>query len=716
MTNVAQRAQPTFNDRLPLQGRHGLTPSRKMDGRDGQITKPRARREWCPGAKVNGVATLFGHCWGSQRSLFLCPAELCAGHHCAPVRGRLLPAIPGFRPRRTSRRTWEKARVRALIQVAPPAQSSPQKAGSSPQLLAPFTARDGYPIGSRLQHLGMVWSPKPLGPQNYRAPSDRNSPERELRYISLGRPHAPTPWLRADTDPHASYPCGRGGLLKSAGSMQGTRLPVKKEGVPFDQTQTRTSLLSTKNKINLEDVCDPIFELVTPTLCLSVTPMTLCPHLTSGQVQNKTAAPCNLTVNYDESRVMSMRCYPQCGLGPDTPEGDSSCLVSCCTQYEFLLRAREVNHLRLVGLLIVCAAPFSEVVPFCEELTGVYPSLVSSRPSAVLRTIRDILLRRADPPRTTDGKGKIPARRANRLCATELKKEVPVRRLGPLCTTESPVEAFIVRSNPLCMTELTRKIPVKIRRFNPSCTAGLKGVVPIRRVTQSCAAGAAGSKGMVPTRRVNRSGTTKWEGECEESTLIGLPSRTKSQCPERDAVRRIGMPLDASEMGARRGRTGCAEMEIFPSPQGSWARHDLCNWNCVANFIPLRHDCRDLNLVIAVAVEQSNRVSSLSYNPTHLFSLHPDLTVTDLLWWKGKTLLCRFKSGGETQKRVPRTPQGSDHPPVSPWAIVTTTLRPEFPVLSTSLLPAPDITATTPASSARDDMGLRTTSASSSWG
>ena len=204
-------------------------------------------------------------------------------------------------------------------------------------------------------------------------------------------------------------------------------------------------------------------------------------------------------------------------------------------------------------------------------------------------------------------------------------------------------------------------------------------MVPIRRVAQSCAAGAAGSKGMVPIRRVNRSCTTKWEGECEEPILIGLPSRPESRCSERDAVRRIRMPLDAPEIGARRGRTRCAEMEVFPSPHGFWAWHDRRDWNCVADFIPLWHDCRDLNLVIAVTFEQSDLVSSLFYNPIHLFSPHPDLTVTDLLRWKGATLLYRLKSSWETQEQALRAPRGSDHTPVSPWAIVTTTILPEFP-------------------------------------
>ena len=146
-------------------------------------------------------------------------------------------------------------------------------------------------------------------------------------------------------------------------------------------------------------------------------------------------------------------------------------------------------------------APFSEAAPFSEELTGVSLLPVSSRPSAVSGTIRDIFLRRVDPPCTTAEKRKIPAQRANRLRATELKKEVPVRRVGPLGATELREEASTVRSNPLYTTELTRKIPVKIRRLIQSCPTGLKGVVPIRKVIQSCAASAPGSKGVVPIKR-----------------------------------------------------------------------------------------------------------------------------------------------------------------------------------------------------------------------
>ena len=213
---------------------------------------------------------------------------------------------------------------------------------------------------------------------------------------------------------------------------------------------------------------------------------------------------------------------------------------------------------------------------------------------------------------------------------------------------------------------------------------------------------------MAPIRRVNRSGTTEWEGEGEEPILIGLHAGPETRCLERYPLRRTMMPLDAPGMGERRGRTRCAEIRIVRFPRGPWLWHDRREWNCVAAFAPHWHDCCDLNLVVAATFKQNDLVSSLFYNPIHLFSPHPDLPATDLLWWKGTTLFCRLKSSWETQKRVPRTPQGSDHPPVSPWAIVTTTLRPEFPVPSTTLLPAPDITATTPAPSSRDDMDLRT--------
>ena len=240
---------------------------------------------------------------------------------------------------------------------------------------------------------------------------------------------------------------------------------------------------------------------------------------------------------------------------------------------------------------------------------------------------------------------------------------------------------------PLCEYGLVRRIPVTVRRLNQSWTTGMKGVVPFRKMIQSGAARAPGSEGMIPLRRVNQSCAAKWGRKCEDPILIGLPSRPESRCPERDAAERTRMPSDASEIGARKGRNKRAEMEAFPSPHGFWTWQDRHHWNRVANFIPPWHGCRDWSTLIVVAFEQSDLVSSLLYNPFHLFSLLPDLAVTNLLRWKGATLLYRLKSSWETQEL--RTPRGSDHIPVSPWTIVNTTILLELPFTGTRLLSAP---------------------------
>ena len=99
-----------------------------------------------------------------------------------------------------------------------------------------------------------------------------------------------------------------------------------------------------------------------------------------------------------------MCCCPQCSLGPDTlRKGAHIVLCPVTPQYEFPLGTREVNHLHFMGCTDVCAVPFSEVVPFCVELTDVYSSLVSNWPFAVLGTELDILRRRVDPPRCHRG-------------------------------------------------------------------------------------------------------------------------------------------------------------------------------------------------------------------------------------------------------------------------------------------------------------------------
>ena len=306
--------------------------------------------------------------------------------------------------------------------------------------------------------------------------------------------------------------------------------------------------------------------------------MTLCLHLTRRPDHNTAAAPCHPAVNNNEIRVMSMCCCPRCSLDPDTPERNSSCLVSCYLENKFVSRVRGTNHPCLVGLLIVrtCAAPFS------EEFTGVSLFPMFSLPSAVLGTILDIFLRRVDPPRATDEEGKIPALGANRLHATELKKEIPGKKIRPALsnsvrgqddlsencppsvTTRTPSSIGGVDVGvriPLCGYGLMRRIPVGARRLNQSWTTGMKGVLPIRKIIQSCAVGAPGSEGMILIRRVNRSCTTKWGGKHEDPILIGLLSRPESRCPERDTTEGIRMPPDASESGARKGRNRCAEME-----------------------------------------------------------------------------------------------------------------------------------------------------------
>ena len=147
------------------------------------------------------------------------------------------------------------------------------------------------------------------------------------------------------------------------------------------------------------------------------------------------------------------------------------------------------------------------------------------------------------------------------------------------------------------------------------------------------------------------------------------------------------MPQRPERDGAE---TGVPRWRVFPSPHGFWTWQDRHDWNSVANFIPPWHGCCDWTPIIAVTFEQSDLVSSLFYNPIHLFSPHPDLAVTNLLRWKGTTLLHRLKSSWETEAL--RAPRGSDHIPVSPWTIVTTTILLEFPFTDTPLLPALGLT------------------------
>ena len=357
---------------------------------------------------------------------------------------------------------------------------------------------------------------------------------------------------------------------------------------------------------------------------------------------------------------------------------------------------------------IVCAVPFSEVVPFCVELTDVYPSLVR---------------RRLDTPRGTDVERRIPAQGANRPGATESKKEIPASRLNQLFPTT--LEGRMIAENcplsvttraspsiggvdvgvriPLCECDLVRRIPVGVRRLNQSWTAGTKRVVPFRRRIQPRAAGATGSKEVIPIGRVNRSctasGNTECERECEESIILGLPSRSGSRCPKRDAVERTRVSLDFSGIGTRRGRNRCSGRGVSPPSPGLWAWPDRHDGNHVTNFIPPWHGCCDGSPIIVVAIKQSDLVSPLLYHPSHLFSLLPDLAVTNLLRWKEIALLSRSKSGWETQAL--RTPRGPNHIPVSPRTVVSTTILLESPSTGTPLLSAPLTSLPT------GDMGLR---------
>ena len=244
--------------------------------------------------------------------------------------------------------------------------------------------------------------------------------------IPPGKGRAPVSWPRVNLAPHACYLYGRERLLECASAKRGLRLHGKKLEVFYGGYPVSAPSLSAKDEIIQE-----ILPIMTPIQCPSVVFVTLCLHLTRRPDHNTAAAPCNMAVDDHEFKVMLMCYYPQCGLGPDTPEGDSSCLVPCCTQYEFSLRVQEVNHLRLVSLPIVCAAPFRKVVPSCEELTGVYPSLVTSWPSAVLGTVLDLFLRRADPPRATEDGRRDPRSEGQSTQCNRVKGGSPRKRIGP---------------------------------------------------------------------------------------------------------------------------------------------------------------------------------------------------------------------------------------------------------------------------------------------
>ena len=537
-----------------------------------------------------------------------------------------------------------------------------------------------------LRHRDGIWSPRLPRIQNYRVRKHHSSPEGELSYVIWGLPRTSTFWRRADTHSPAGYPCGWGGALESEGPIQGTRLPGKKEDVPSHPYPIRTSPLSTKDKTNTEDGRDLPPQLATSTLRLSVAPS--CIRLTSVQDQNKAAVPSNLIVESDKIGVC---CCPQYGLGPDTSEGDLPCRVFRCPQCESPPLAWKGKHPCFGGLLIVwtCAAPSS------GRFTGAPLAPRLNRPPAFLGTVLNIFLRKMDSPHVTEVKRPSPIRRVNRLHTTNSERGLPVRRLSPLCTTASG-DRTTPASRPLSV--ITRAflsiggVDVGIRI--PLCEYGLVKRVHggVRRLDQSWTV-AARSKEVVPIRRVNRSCTTSctttWERECEDSVPIDLPSRSKSRCPKREG-----------------NRTRRPKKEVHPSLQ-VWPWQDFCCCRCSADFSLLWRDCRGLNLIITVTVKQSDRVSSPSYPPIHLFSLHPDLQETDLLRWKRTTLLYPLKPGWETQARAPKALRESGHTPVSIWLSVATTFLPRSPHLSSPPPSIPGPTATPLMSLSMGDMGLQ---------
>ena len=655
------------------------------------------------------------------------------------LRNTRRPALWGnVDPHRATQRTWEEAQARAWALGTPPRRAPHQEASG-------WTACRPDPINKAKMPPGRValtvndslqmagYPPTPLAlsttPENYRAPGWRSATRNEWRglppslswMIPQGGCRATIPWPRVNLAPLSCYLYGREELLecvqthekKLAGLYSGS--PVS---TPSHRAKDRTPSLSARDRIIPETL-----PVMTPIQCSSVIFVTLCFRLTRRP---------------DQNRVISICCCPQCGLGPDDPEGDLACRVFRCPQCESPPLAWKGSHPCLGGLLIVwtCAAPSS------ERFTGAPLAPRLNRPPTVLGTVVSIFPPRVDPPRVTEAKRKSPTRRVSRLRATKSEGGLPVRRLDPLCTAASgdgmiPVGrplsviprafpsiggAAVGVRIPLCEHGLARnqsrisgtKGVVPVRKMIQPGTAGATGskeVVPIRRVVQLCAAGAAGSKEVVPIRGISQSCTTscttKWERECEDSISIALPPRSESRCPKQDVVERTRMPLDASGIGTRGDRARCAKGEVHPSLQGFGAWQDFCCCSCSADFTLPWRDCRGLNLSITVTVKQSDRVSPLSYPPIHLFSLHPDLQGTDLVYWKRATLLYPLNPGWETQARASTALRGSGHTSVSIWLSVAATILPRSQHRSSppSSIPGPE--ATPPTSPSMGNMNLQ---------
>ena len=230
--------------------------------------------------------------------------------------------------------------------------------------------------------------------------------------------------------------------------------------------------------------------------------------------------------------------------------------------------------------------------------------------------------------------------------------------------------------------------PIIIRRVDPLCTTELKRKDPIRRVNPS---GTTESEGEIPVRRLNPFCTARLQRRMGELLAPRLDRKSWILCLERAVLKKKEMPMNLLGSGERRCRPRCVEIGTLWSKWKSW----------------LWHDCRDVNLVVALTSERDNLVSPPFCNPTQLFSPRTGLTVTNILWWNKTTLSCRPKSSWETKERVLRTPQRSDSTPILPRAIATAATLPEFPLPDTALRPDPDLTATAPAPPSREDMCLR---------
>ena len=437
---------PTSSDHLPLQGRHSLTPTRGMRDREEPPPKPQTQPEWCPCMKVKMVVATSGHRGGPQRFLFLSPTKRRTDRHYVPDCSRLPPTVPEHCLRRTSWSTRAKPRVIVLIRATLPAQSPSPEAGVSPRLLVPPTKRDGHTTDPRLRPLDMIRNSRPLGLRNYRVPSRWGSPGREWK------------------GPHACYLYGQKRFLESARTMRGSCPPEKRLGSSNSASPVSTLSLSAR------DMVDPETLLILNRIkCASIIIVTLCPCLIRRPNQNKAVAPYNLIAGSDKIRAISTCRCPQCGCGPDVPDGDLSFRVSRYPQWESPPLAWEGNHPRLGSSLLagICAAPSSErfnsapLAPRLNQPTAVLRAIISIVPpgrspacsnkilfrmsswTLAVRYPRDrmnelaVIVGPKDPSCVPEVERENPTQRVSRLRATSSEGGPPLRRSGPFCTAAS---------------------------------------------------------------------------------------------------------------------------------------------------------------------------------------------------------------------------------------------------------------------------------------